>query len=176
MSVKETRIDGAKLLKLSRQVDPRGSLMRLCCVATLEAVGLAKDFVQANVAETRAAGTLRVLHFQIGSVAEDRLIRCPRGAVFEVVVDLGSDSTSYLQWYEIELSAGDDRLLFAPRGCAHGYQTLRDNSELEYFITSSYSPDHKRDIHWNDRSFATGWPDTNPIVSNKDNDWPGFGS
>ena len=176
MIVKETRIDGAKLLKLSKHVDSRGSLMRLWCTATLEAAGLARDFVQANVTETRAAGTIRGLHYQVEPVAEDKLIRCTRGAVFDVVVDLRPDSTSYLQWYGIELSAGDESIFLAPRGCAHGYQTLCDDSELEYFVTSPYSPEHERGIRWNDARFAISWPDTNPIVSNKDNDWPDFGS
>ena len=174
MIVKETPIEGAKLLELSKHVDSRGSFMRLWCTAALEEAGLANDFVQANVAETRAAGTIRGLHYQVEPFAEDKLIRCTRGAVFDVVVDLRPDSTSYLQWHGVELSAGDDRLLLAPRGCAHGYQTLLEDSALEYFVSSPYSPEHERGIRWNDPSFTISWPSSNPIVSNKDSAWPDY--
>jgi dTDP-4-dehydrorhamnose 3,5-epimerase len=137
--------------------------------------GLTADFVQCNESFSARKGTLRGLHYQAAPHGEVKLVRCVRGAIFDVLVDLRPDSSTYTRWFGAELTAANRRLLYIPEGCAHGYLTLEDQSEVEYPVSCAYHPDAERGIRWNDPRFAIAWPDVEPLtLSPKDRQWPDY--
>ena len=175
MTFEETSIDGAWLISLEPRTDERGFFARAWCEQELSTRGLTGTFVQCNDSYSRSAGTLRGLHYQAEPHGEVKLIRCIRGAVFDVIVDVRPESPSYLRWFGVELSAENRRSLYVPSGCAHGYQTLVDDSEVMYPVSTMYTPAAERGIRWDDPLFAISWPDvTERYLSPKDTRWPDF--
>jgi dTDP-4-dehydrorhamnose 3,5-epimerase len=171
----ETSIAGAWLIELQPIRDDRGAFARVWCEDTFAARGLNGRFRQCNAAITRRRGTLRGLHYQIPPHEEVKLMRCVRGAIFDVIADLRPDSPTYLQWLGVELTADNDRMLYVPAGCAHGYQTLADDTEVNYPVTALYTASAERGIRWNDPVFAIQWPDAaDRQLSPKDQQWPDF--
>ena len=163
------------LVELERHEDERGSLARAWSRDEFAERGLETAFVQANIAHSRRRGTLRGLHYQLPPNEEVKLVRCVRGAIYDVVVDLRPDSPSYRGWHGEELTAESGRALYVPAGCAHGYLTLVDATETFYEVTAAYSPRDERGVRWDDPAFAIRWPDVDALlISEKDRGWPDY--
>jgi dTDP-4-dehydrorhamnose 3,5-epimerase len=133
---------------------------------------LSTDWAQISISQNRCRGTLRGLHFQQAPYGETKLVRCPRGAIFDVVVDVRPESATYLEWLSFELSAENCRMLYLPPGLAHGFQTLAADSEVAYQMDQFYRPEAAAGLRWNDRALAVDWPIDNPILSERDQQWP----
>lgn len=168
-------IDGAWLIDLEPRRDERGSFSRAFCEREHTEHGLEGKFVQANLSKTHRRGTIRGLHYQLPPAEEAKLVRCIRGAVFDVLVDLRPGSPTFRSWQGVELTADNDRQLYVPKGCAHGYQTLADDTELYYLASAFYSPQHERGIRWDDPAFGIQWAITENVeLSPKDLNWPDY--
>jgi dTDP-4-dehydrorhamnose 3,5-epimerase len=167
-------IAGAYLISPQLRTDERGYFARVFCRDELAAQGLCADYYQANTALSPRAGTLRGLHFQRAPHAEVKLMRCTRGSVFDVVLDLRPDSPTFLRWHGAELSANNCVMLYAPAGTAHGYLTLTDDSELLYMTSSKYAPDVATGVRFDDQAFGIRWPRDIALVSQADRSWPNF--
>ena len=175
MRFTETPVHGAFLIDPEPRGDERGFFARLWCRDEFAAHGLTADFVQCNDSFSARRGTLRGLHYQAAPHGEVKLVRCVRGAVWDVLVDLRPDSPSYRRWFGAELSAANRRLLYVPDGCAHGYLTLEDESEVVYPVSQPYSPAAERGVRWNDPQFGIEWPLAEPLtLSPKDRQWPDY--
>jgi dTDP-4-dehydrorhamnose 3,5-epimerase len=171
----ETPIAGAVLIELEPLVDERGSFARTFAVDEFAANGLETRVVQCNTSTNTRAGTLRGLHYQASPHAEAKLVRCVRGSIFDVVVDLRPESPTYCVWYGVELSAANLRMLFVPAGLAHGFQTLEDDTEVLYQMSAEYSAEHARGVRWDDPVFGIEWPDTDVrTISERDRDYADF--
>jgi dTDP-4-dehydrorhamnose 3,5-epimerase len=177
MRFTESPVVGAYVVEPEPRGDERGVFSRVWCQREFAERGLNGAFVQCNDSFSASRGTLRGLHYQTPPHQEAKLARCVRGAVFDVLVDLRSDSPTYRQWFGAELTADNRKMLYVPEGCAHGYLTLMDNSEVMYEVTSFYHPEAERGIRWNDPQFAIAWPNGGPrTVSAKDQAWPDYTS
>jgi dTDP-4-dehydrorhamnose 3,5-epimerase len=159
---------GAYRIKLQPSSDERGSFTRRFCAETFRQYGLESNLVQRSVSFNRRAGTLRGLHFQAPPHLEAKLVRCTRGAIFDVMVDLREGSPTYGQWHGEELSAENHLMLFIPKGFAHGFQSLVDNSEVDYEITPAYVPEAGRGFRFNDPMLNIVWPLGTIIMSERD--------
>lgn len=174
MKFTETGIAGAWLIELEARGDERGSFGRAFCIDEFKAQGIDMPVVQGNLANTVKSGTLRGLHYQIAPAAEAKLMRCVRGSVFDVLVDVREDSSTYLQWFGVELSARNQRALYVPPLCAHGYLTLRDDTDMFYLVSEAYTPGAERGACWDDPAFGIQWPMTPTVLSDKDRQWAAF--
>ena len=155
--------------------DDRGFFARAYCQNEFAEHNIQLNWVQANQAFSKKRGTLRGLHFQDAPYAEAKLMRCIRGAMFDVIVDLRPDSPSYLQWLGVALTAENRRALLVPEGFAHGYLTLEDNTEAFYPTSQFYTPGAEGGVRWNDPAFGIEWPFTdNLIITEKDQSWPDY--
>jgi dTDP-4-dehydrorhamnose 3,5-epimerase len=173
MIFQATPIQGAFVLEIDKKGDERGFFARAFCRKELEAHGLGTAISQANIGFSRFRGTLRGLHYQLPPHAESKLVRCTAGALFDVVVDLRPASSSFRQWLGIELTAENRTMLYIPEGCAHGYLTLTDHTEIFYLVSQFYAPSAERGIRWNDPAFGIRWPiETDLHISDKDRGWP----
>ena len=171
----ETPIAGAVLIELEPQVDERGSFARTFAADEFAAHGLEMRVVQCNTSTNVRAGTLRGLHYQVPPYAEAKLVRCVRGSLYDVVVDLRPESPTYCAWYGVELSASNLRMLFVPVGLAHGFQTLEDDTEVLYQMSAEYSAEHARGVRWDDSAFGIEWPDADVrTISERDRDYADF--
>lgn len=175
MVFKETSIAGAYLVDLKRIEDDRGFFARAWSSDEFAGMGLATVFPQMNLSLSVRKGTIRGFHYQKSPHEEAKFIRCVRGALFEVMIDLRPDSPTYLKWAGFEIRASDYQALYVPPGCARGVQTLEDNSEMLYMASASYQPGAEAGIRWDDPFFGVEWPDVGQrIVSDKDQAWPDF--
>jgi dTDP-4-dehydrorhamnose 3,5-epimerase len=153
-------------------VDERGSFARTFCVDEFVAHGLEPRVAQCSVSVSERRGTLRGLHLQLAPFEETKVVRCTRGAVFDVVVDLRRDSPTLGRWLGLELRAGLPRSVYVPAGLAHGFLVLEDDTEVEYVISAPYAPDHARGLRWDDPAIAIRWPLVPTIVSERDRSFP----
>jgi dTDP-4-dehydrorhamnose 3,5-epimerase len=169
-----TEIAGAFAVRLDWNVDARGAFARLFADDAFAAQGLADRFVQASLSVTRAAGTLRGLHFQRPPHAEVKLVRCVRGVIFDVIVDLRPESPSYLRWQGFELAQQGDLALYIPEGCAHGFQTLCDDCEVLYQMSARYAPNHADGVRYDDPALGVRWPRPISVISERDRAWPAW--
>lgn len=167
-------IEGAWIIDLQPRLDERGFFARSWCRREFEDHGIDLSVAQANISVSARRGTLRGLHYQLFPHAEAKLVRCTSGGIWDVIVDLRPDSSSYLRWFGVELTAANHRQLYVPSGCAHGYQTLVDATEVCYQVSAFYTPEAERGIRWDDPMFAIEWPISAPILSPKDEQWPPF--
>ncbi len=175
MNFLETQIKGAFILEPEKREDPRGTFVRTWCKKEGVAQGLNTNFVQFNVSQTKKKGTIRGLHYQVEPHAEAKLIRCMKGKLFDVIVDVRPNSPTYRKWVGIELRENDFKSLYIPEGLAHGFQTLEDDTEVFYPVTTFYDPESERGIRWNDPFFDIAWPlSADSIISDKDQRWPDF--
>ncbi|HST56594.1 MAG TPA: dTDP-4-dehydrorhamnose 3,5-epimerase [Solirubrobacteraceae bacterium] len=158
MIISPTELAGVALVELEPARDERGSFTRTFDADCFRAHGLDPRIVQCSTSFNARAGTLRGLHHQVAPHEESKLVRCVRGRVFDVVVDLRPASPTHRRWVGVELSADGARSLFVPAGCAHGFQTLVDDSEVLYQITAPYMPSAARGVRWDDPAFAIRWP------------------
>ena len=176
MKFTPTRLSGLVLVELEKLEDERGFFARTWCAKEFEEHGLNPRIAQCSVSFNEKKGTLRGMHFQEAPHEEAKLLRCTRGAVFDVVIDLRADSGTFGQWLGIQLTEGDGRMLYIAEGFAHGFQTLTDATELFYQMSQSYHPESARGVRWNDPAFGIQWPfPENPILSPRDSLYPDFG-
>lgn len=153
--------------------DLRGAFTRIWCREEFETHGLCTNFDQCSISSNRICGTLRGLHYQAAPYAEIKLVRCLRGAIYDVVVDLRHESPTYLHWCAVELTERNQTMLYIPEGCAHGFQTLEDNTDVFYQIHTTYHPESARGVRWDDPALAILWPDTSMrIISERDQSYP----
>lgn len=171
----ETPLRGAFVIEPERLEDERGFFARTFCAHEFEQQGLNPRLMQCNVSYSRAAGTLRGMHWQVAPHAEAKLVRCTMGAIFDVIVDLKPDSPTLRQWFAVELSASNRRGLYVPEAFAHGFQTLTDETEVFYQMSERYDPALSRGARWDDPAFAIEWPATERrIISERDRRYPPF--
>lgn len=172
MLFQETKLKDAFVIDLEKREDERGFFARVWCKKELAVHGLKTEFVQANLSYNRKKGTIRGMHYQADPFAEVKLVRCVRGAVHDVIVDLRPASPTYRQWIGVELTDENRRMLYVPQGFAHGFQTLVDDTEVFYQVSEFYTPEAERGVRWDDPTFAIEWPETeNCILSEKDSKW-----
>jgi dTDP-4-dehydrorhamnose 3,5-epimerase len=170
----ELPLAGAFLVRLDLHTDERGFFARSFCVDEFAAAGLPVDFTQQSIAPSRRAGTLRGLHFQAAPHAEDKFVRCVRGAIFDAIVDLRPASATYLQTTSVRLDEEGGDALFVPAGCAHGYQTLQDDTDVLYAMSARYAPQAAGAIRWDDPELNIAWPIAAAILSENDRNAPGL--
>jgi dTDP-4-dehydrorhamnose 3,5-epimerase len=171
---RETELEGAFIVEPGPVADERGWFARIYDEQELEARGLASGFVQGSVAHNKERGTLRGLHYQAAPHAEAKLVRCLRGAVHDVIVDLRPGSATFKRSVAVELSAANGLLLYVPEGVAHGYLTLEDETETLYLISAAYAPEAASGVRWDDPAFGIQWPQEPAVMSEKDKAWPDF--
>jgi len=168
----ETKLKGAYVIEPELLEDERGFFTRAFCQKEFEAHGMNPRLVQGNISYNKLKGTLRGMHYQVTPMAETKLIRCTKGAIFDVIVDLRPESPTYCQWVEVELNADNHRMLYIPEGFAHGYQAMEDETEIFYLVSEFYSPENERGVRWDDPVFGIRWPLNTKIISKKDKNYP----
>lgn len=169
-----TPLADAFLIDLEKLGDERGFFARAFCDKEFSAQGLNSSFVQVNNSLSADKGTLRGMHYQLAPKAETKLVRCIRGALWDVILDLRPDSPSFGQHFGAELSAENRRMMYVPKGFAHGFITLQDDTEAFYFVDEPYAPDMERGIRWNDPRFAIDWPAEPAVLSDRDREQRDF--
>lgn len=174
MIFEELAVRGAFALRPERRTDDRGYFARLWCQRELAERGLVNHIEQINTGVSPRAGTLRGMHYQLPPHAEVKVARCTRGAAFDVVVDLRRHSPTYRRWAGVTLTPEEGTLVYVPEGCAHGYLTLADDTELIYLTSAPYAPGAARGVRFDDPAFAIEWPAAAGIVSQPDRSWPDF--
>jgi dTDP-4-dehydrorhamnose 3,5-epimerase len=174
MIFQETPLKGAFVIDLQRLDDSRGFFARAFCQHEFDAHGLEPMIAQCNVSFNSRKGTLRGMHYQVEPFQEVKLVRCSAGAIYDVIVDLRPDSATYKLWFGVELAAQSGRMIYVPKGFAHGYLTLVDESEVFYQASEFYSKEYERGARWNDSAFGIAWPFRPVVISEKDRNHPDF--
>ena len=170
----ETKVKGAFVIELEKRADRRGFFARTYCEREFSLHGLSSRFVQCSTSFSTRRGTLRGMHFQIAPSEETKLIRCTRGAIYDVIIDLRRDSRTFKQYFAAELSAENGKMLYVPQGFAHGFQTLEDGTEVFYQMSEFYNPESARGVRWNDPAFQIAWPAEVEVISDRDQTYPNF--
>lgn len=168
MLIEKTPLDGVLVTSLQRIEDERGFFARTYCQQEFANAGVDIDLVQTNVSGNKHKGTLRGLHYQDFPHPDKKLVTCTRGAIFDVAVDLRKDSPTYCQWFGTELSADNRKGLYIPPGCAHGFITLMDDTDVNYLMGETYHADLARGARWNDPAFAIEWPLVPVTINQRD--------
>ena len=167
-----TPFEGAFVVEPELLEDERGSFARSFCQEEFRAHGLDPVIAQCNISFNKRRGVLRGLHYQVKPHEEAKLVRCTRGAIWDVIVDLREGAPTRYRWFATELTADNRRALYIPRGFAHGFQTLADNSEVFYQMSEFYHPESARGVRWNDPIIGIAWPLADPVVSPRDRSYP----
>ena len=167
----KTEIEGLMIINLQVNSDDRGDFTRLFCKRSFQENNLDGKIVQQNLSRNKVKGTLRGLHAQRSPNEEVKVVRCLSGSIFDVAVDLRQGSPTYLSWFGVELSESNFRMLYVPKGFAHGYQTLTDDASVEYLVTSFYVPDSEYGLRYNDPQIGVSWPLPVSVISPKDSQW-----
>lgn len=177
----ETKLKGAYIIELEPIEDERGFFARSFCQTEFEKHGLNPSIVQCNISYNKTKGVLRGMHYQAAPYEEAKLASCIRGAIYDVIVDLRPDSPTYCQWFAVELTAHRSpltahyKMLYVPKGFAHGFQTLENNSVVFYQMSEFYHPECAKGVRWDDPVFAIEWPETNNrVISDKDKSYPDY--
>ena len=173
----ETKLKGAYIIDIQPIEDERGFFSRSFCKHEFSGHGLKTDIAQCNISFNRRKGTLRGMHFQLPPKSEAKLVRCTRGRIYDVIVDLRPGSPTYRQWLGVELASGftaNYRMLYIPEGFAHGFQTLEDDSEVFYQMFEFYAPEYASGVRWDDSAFGINWPLPDPIMSERDRAYPPY--
>lgn len=174
MRFQKTDISGVVRVEIDPIRDDRGFFARSWCSEEFASHGLAAKTVQCNISFNTRRGTLRGMHFQRAPYAEAKLVRCTSGAIFDVALDLRVDSPTFRKWTSVELSSMSRAMLLVPKGVAHGFQTLEDDTEVFYQMSEAYHPEASDGVRWNDRAFGIRWPIADPIISPRDAGYPDF--
>jgi dTDP-4-dehydrorhamnose 3,5-epimerase len=175
MRFSDTSIPGVVLIDLEPARDERGFFARIWEPDAFQAHGLGDRFVQWSISRNLRRGTLRGVHFQLPPSAECKMVRCTRGAIYDVVLDLRKESAAYRRWFAVELSSDNLRSLRIPAGCAHGFQTLADDTDVEYAISTVYHAADSRGVRWDDPAIGIAWPEVAVrILSERDRSFPDF--
>ena len=164
----ETPLKGAYIIDLKKIEDERGFFARAFCKSTFESMGLNGQMLQTNISSNHKQGTLRGLHMQVDPHGEVILVRCTKGAIYDVIVDMRSTSPTFLQWFGVELTEENFRMLYVPTGFAHGYLTLADATDVTYQVSEVYVPGAERGYRWDDPAFNIQWPLEPNVISAKD--------
>ena len=176
MTFKETKLQGSFIIESEISIDERGAFSRTFCCRDFENHGLNGNVSQCSISLNTKKNTLRGMHYQKKPYAEAKLVRCSRGFIYDVIVDLRCDSSTFKQWVSTEMSAENRKMVYVPEGFAHGFQTLTDNAEVVYQMSQFYSPSHANGFRWNDPSFRIEWPSENLVISLKDQNYTDFKS
>lgn len=168
MIYNETDIPGVYILEIEPIEDERGFFARSWCKDEFASKGLDTELMQCGISFNKKIGTVRGMHFQSAPFEEVKLVRCTKGAIYDVVLDLRKDSSTYKQHIEFELSESNHKMIYIPVGIAHGFQTLKDNTEVYYQISQVYNNEHSCGVRWNDPSFSITWPLSVTSISDKD--------
>jgi dTDP-4-dehydrorhamnose 3,5-epimerase len=174
MTFEEIELKGAFVVGLKKIEDNRGFFARAWCQKEFADAGLNPNLVQINLAVSQKAGTLRGMHFQEAPHAEAKLIRCTRGRIFDVMIDLRPESPTHRKWFGLELSAENHRMLYVPEGFAHGYLTLTDDAEMLYQTSHVFASTSARGVRYDDPAFAIAWPLPVSVISDADRNWPDY--
>ena len=175
IAFKQTKLTGVFIIEPERFDDARGFFARSFSETEFEAHGLNPRLVECNISFNARRHTVRGMHFQRAPHAQAKLVRCTAGAIYDVAIDLRPESATYGEWIAVELSAENRRLLYVPEGLAHGFQTLTDNSEVFYQVSSTYAPASADGVRWNDPAFRVEWPETERVIINeRDRTYPDF--
>jgi dTDP-4-dehydrorhamnose 3,5-epimerase len=175
MIIHDTALSGAYIIEPERHADVRGFFARTWCIREFEEHGLISAMVQASVSFNSKKGTLRGLHYQIPPSREAKLVRCTTGSIFDVIVDIRPKSATFLKYVGVELSSENHLGLYIPPGFAHGFQTLKNNTEVFYLMSDYYEPSYARGLRWNDPAFNIIWPDEERTIIERDATYPDFG-
>lgn len=170
----ETKLKGAFIIEVEKKEDERGFFGRSWCAKEMKDHGLNVNIRQANISLNKAKGTLRGMHFQIAPHQEAKLVRCSRGSIYDVIIDLREDSSTFKQWIGVELTQDNYKMLYVPEDFAHGFITLEDNCEISYLMSEFYVPGAGATIRWNDPLFKIEWPLEPVVISEKDKTQPDF--
>lgn len=168
----ETELKGAYIIDLERKPDHRGFFARTFCAKELEAHGLKPVVAQCNLSFNHKKGTLRGMHYQTAPAAETKIVRCTKGAIYDVIIDMRPESPTYLQHFGVELTADNHRALYVPEMFAHGYQALTDGCEVMYMVGEFYTPGYEKGLRYDDPFFNIKWPLEATEMSEKDTKWP----
>ncbi|MGQ9870769.1 dTDP-4-dehydrorhamnose 3,5-epimerase [Leptodesmis sp.] len=170
----ETQLKGAFIIDVELLADQRGAFARTFCAKEFEQHGLKPTIAQCNLSFNYKTGTIRGMHYQVPPAAETKLVRCTKGAIYDVIVDLRPDSPTYRQHIGVELTADNRRALYVPELFAHGYQALTDGAEVVYQVGEFYTPGYERGLRYDDPAFGISWPLPVTVISEKDASWPLF--
>jgi dTDP-4-dehydrorhamnose 3,5-epimerase len=170
----ETNLRGAFVIELERLQDERGFFARSWCQREFQNHGLNSNVVQCNISYNKERGTVRGMHYQVAPYGEAKLVRCTRGAIYDVIIDLRPDSDTYLSWFDIALTDENRKMLYIPEQFAHGFQTLVDEVEVFYQMSEFYAPECARGFRWDDPTFAIHWPIPVSVISPKDKSYKDF--
>ena len=171
----ETKLPGVYLIEVEKFEDERGFFAPAFRARDLEARGLESVFVENNISYSRNRGTLRGMHYQASPHGQAKIVRCTRGAIFDVAIDLRPDSATFKQWVGFELTAENRSMLYLPGDCGHGFQTLVDDTEVFYKVSQPYHPDSGRGVRWNDPAFGIEWPEVGQrVLIQRDQAYPDF--
>jgi dTDP-4-dehydrorhamnose 3,5-epimerase len=174
MKFSETRLRGAFVIEPERREDARGYFSRIYCEDEFERHGLPDRMVQTSMSHTYRANTLRGMHYQLAPHAEDKLVRCTRGGIWDAIVDIRPQSPTFCQWLGVELTEENGRMLLVPKGFAHGFVTLTDDTAVAYQMSTAYAPHASRGVRHDDSAFGIRWPVPVADMSDKDRNWPDF--
>ena len=175
MTFTPTKIEAVWVVEMERRQDERGWFARTWCTDEFRKNNLNPNLSQCSASFNHRRGTLRGLHYQIAPHEEAKLVRCTRGAIWDVALDLRPNSKTFLQWVGVELTAENGRAIYIPEGCAHGFQTLADDTEVLYLIAQEYSPESARGVRWDDPAFSIVWPVPAPgFISPRDRNYADF--
>ena len=174
MIFRETILKGAFVIEPERHSDERGFFARSWCCREFEERGLNSRLVQCNISYNNSKGTLRGMHYQVSPREEAKLVRCTMGAIYDAIVDLRPESTSFRRYFGDVLTAENRKMLYIPEGFAHGFLTLQDSTEVHYQMSEFYSSEHAKGVRWNDPAFAIHWPPAERTISIRDDTYPDF--
>ncbi len=174
MIFKETKLKGAFVIEPERLCDSRGFFARTFCQREFIQHGLNPRVVQCNVSFNKKKGALRGIHHQIAPRQEDKLIRCTNGAIYDVIIDLRPESSTFKEWFSVELTSENRKMVYVPKSFSHGFMTLKDNTEVFYQMSEFYFPEYARGIRWNDPAFKIEWPEKITSISEKDMNYSDF--
>ncbi len=174
MTFIETKLNGAYVIEIQKLEDTRGFFARTWCKNEFERHGLISHLMQANISFSNKKGTLRGMHYQIAPNQESKLVRCTKGAIYDVIIDLRPNSLTYKQWLGTELTAENYKMLYVPESFAHGFQTLENDTEVIYQVSQFYAPQSERGVRYNDPAFGIKWPVDVQVITDKDNNWADY--
>lgn len=174
MIFKPAELPGAYVIELEKHEDARGYFARTFCEKEFAAHGLETRITQCSVSFNRKKGTLRGMHFQVAPFEEFKVVRCSRGAIFDVMIDLRRDSPAFKRHFAIQLDEQSGTMVYIPAGFAHGFQTLADDTEVFYQMSQVYSAEHARGVRWNDPAFGISWPEAERMIIERDRNYPDF--
>ncbi len=174
MNFLETPLAGAYIIETRRHEDARGYFARMYCRNEFREIGLLDSFVQSNISFNHKQGTLRGMHYQDDPYAEVKLVTCFAGEIYDVIVDVRRDSETYCSWFGVHLSSSNNKSLYIPKGFAHGFLTMQDDTLVHYQMGEFYKPEYARGIRWNDPAFNIVWPGSIETISERDRTYPDF--